>query len=182
MSRPTYLLRHEHRVIDQAMRALEGMCFRMQTGGDAPSEELSKLLDFIRNYAVRFHHVKEEAHLFPALEQIGVRDEGGSLAFLRDEHEAERRLLGDLDLAVEEYRHDSKAGEKFVSAALQFRDHLIEHMHKEEAILFRLVEEMLDDQVKDALTHVFAEASAEAQGWVQRYEQLAKELEKTWTV
>jgi len=91
-------------------------------------------------------------------------------------------LLGDLDLAVEEYRRDSKASEKFVSTALQYRDHLIAHMQKEEAILFILVEEMLDDRVKDALTHVFSEASAEARGWVQRYEQLAKELEKTWTV
>jgi hemerythrin-like domain-containing protein len=169
-------------VIERAMRALEGMCFSIRTGGDAPSEELSKLLDFIRNYADRFHHAKEEAHLFPALEQICVRDEGGPPAFLRDEHEAERRLLGDLELAVEEYRHNSAAGEKFVSAALQFKDHLIEHMRREEAILFRLVEEMLDERVKYALTHAFAEASAEARGWVQRYEQLAKELEKTWTV
>src|SRR5215475_9429813 len=182
MSRPTHPLHHEHRVIEQAMRAVEGMCFRMRAGDDAPGEELSKLLDFIRNYADRFHHAKEEAHLFPALEQIGVRDEGGPLAFLRDEHETERRLLGDLELAVEEYRHDSKAGEKFVSTALQFRDHLIEHMQKEEAILFILVEEMLDDRVKDALTRVFAEASADAPGWVQRYEHLAKELEKTWIV
>ncbi|HKC86420.1 MAG TPA: hemerythrin domain-containing protein [Blastocatellia bacterium] len=182
MSRPTHLLRHEHRVIEQAMRALEGMCLRILAGGDAPSEELSKLLDFIRNYADHFHHAKEVAHLFPALEQVVVRDDGGPLAFLRDEHETERRSLSDLELAVEEYRHDSTAGEKFVSAALQFRDHTIEHMQKEEAILFRLVEEMLDEKVKDTLTHVFAEASAEAGGWVQRYEQLAKELEKTWAV
>jgi hypothetical protein len=32
MSRPTHLLRHEHRIIEQAIRALEGMCIRMQTG------------------------------------------------------------------------------------------------------------------------------------------------------
>ena len=49
MSRPTHLLRHEHRVIEQAMRALEGMCIRMMAGSDVPDEELSKLLDFIRN-------------------------------------------------------------------------------------------------------------------------------------
>jgi hemerythrin-like domain-containing protein len=182
MSRPTHLLRREHRVIEQAMRALDGMCFRIRTGDDAPSEELSKLLDFIRNYADGFHHAKEETHFFPALEQIGIPDENGPLAFLREEHETERRLLSDLELAVEEYRHDSAAGAKFVSAALQFKDHLIEHMQHEEAILFRLAEEMLDDRVKDALTHSFAEENAEAREWTQRYEQLAKELERTWTV
>lgn len=182
MSRPTHLLRREHRVIEQAMRALEGMCFRIRTGGDPPSEELSKLLDFIRNYADKFHHAKEETHFFPALEQLGIRDENGPLAYLREEHETERRLLSDLELAVEEYRHDSAAGARFVSAALQFKDHLIEHMQHEEAILFRLAEEMLDDRVKDSLTHAFSEENAEDQELTQHFEQLAKELEKAWTV
>jgi hemerythrin-like domain-containing protein len=164
------------------MRALEGMCFIIRVGGVVPSGELSKLLDFIRNYADRLHHVKEETHLFPALEEIGVPDGDGPLAFLRNEHETERRLLKDLEQTVEEYRHDSAAGAKFGSAALQFKDHLIGHMQQEEAILFRLAEEMLDDRIKDSLTRAFADENSETRGWTQRYEQLAKELEKTWTV
>ena len=100
MSRPTHLLKREHRVIEQAMRALEGMCLRMRTGGDAPNEELSKLLDFIRNHADRFH--------------------------------------------------------------------------------LKFAEEMLVGQVKDSLIHAFAEGNADAREWTQRYEQLARELEKTW--
>jgi hemerythrin-like domain-containing protein len=164
------------------MRAMEGMCFRIRVGGSVPGAELSKLLDFIRNYADRFHHAREETHLFPALEQIGIQDGNGPLAFLRDEHETERRLLSDLELAVEEYRHDPAAGAELVSVAYQFKDHLIEHMRQEEAILFRLAEEMLDERVKDALTHVFAEENAETRERTQRYEQLVKELEKTWMV
>ena len=182
MSRPTYLLKREHRVIERAMRAMEGMCFRIWVGGVVPGEELSKLLDFIRNYADRLHHAKEATHLFPALEQIGIPDGNGPLAFLRDEHETERRLLGNLEMTAEKYRHNSAAGAEFVSIANQFKDHLIEHMRQEEAILFRLAEEMLDDQVKDSLTHIFAEENAETRERTQRYEQLAKELEKTWTV
>jgi len=182
MSRPTHQLRREHRVIEQAMRALEGMCFIIRVGGDVPSKELSKLLDFIRNYADRLHHAKEETHLFPALERIGIRNGNGPLAFLRDEHETERRLLGDLEQAAEEYSHDSAAGAKFGSTALQYKDHLIRHIQQEEAILFRLAEEMLDERVKDSLTHAFAEENAEVREWAQRYEELAKELEKNWTV
>ncbi len=182
MSRPTHLLKREHRVIEQAMRALEGMCFRIRAGDNVPSEELSKLLDFIRNYADRHHHEKEETYLFPALEQIGIQDGNGPLAFLREEHKTERRLLGDLEMAVEKYRYDSTAGDEFVSVANQYKGHLIEHMRQEEAILFRLAEEMLDGRVKDALTHLLAEENAETQERSRRYEQLAKELEKAWTV
>jgi len=182
MSRPTHVLKSEHRVIEQAMRAMEGMCFRIRVGGAVPGDELSKLLDFIRNYADRFHHAREEAHLFPALEEVGIPDENGPLAFLRGEHETERRLLSDLELAVEEYRHDPASGAELVSVAYQYKDHLIEHMRQEEAILFRLAEEMLDDRVKDALVHIFAEENAEAPERSLRYEQLVKELEKSWTV
>jgi hemerythrin-like domain-containing protein len=182
MSRPTHLLRHEHRVIEQAMRALDGICLRMRAGGSVPGEELSKLLDFIRNFADGFHHAKEERHLFPALEQIGIGDENGPLAYLRNQHETERRLLSELGRAVEEYRDDPASAEKLVSAALQFKDHLIGHMQQEDAILFRLAEEMLDDQIKDSLIQSFAGKNAEAQDITQRYEQLAEELEKAWAV
>ncbi|MCI0392700.1 MAG: hemerythrin domain-containing protein [Acidobacteria bacterium] len=182
MSRPTHLLRHEHRVIEQAMRALVGMCLRMRAGGSVPGEELSKLLDFIRNFADGFHHAKEEAHLFPALEQIGIEEENGPLSFLRSEHRTERRLLSELARAVEEYRCDSSSCEKFVSVALEFKDHLIGHMQQEEAILFRLAEEMMDDHIKDLLNHAFAREDAEARDVIHRYEHLAEELEKSWAV
>jgi len=169
-------------VIEQAMRALEGMLLRIQMGDDAPAEDLSNLLDFIQNYADRHHHEKEETYLFPVLEQIGVRNGNGPLAYLRGEHETERRLLGDLELAVEEYRHDPAAVPKLVSVANQYKDHLIGHMRQEEAILFRLVEEMLDGSARDALNRSFSEENAETQERNRRYEQLAKELEKAWTV
>lgn len=182
MSYPTHLLRHEHRVIEQAMRALVGMCLRMQVGGSVPGEELSKLLEFIRNFADGFHHAKEEAHLFPALEQIGIDDGNGPLAFLRSEHRTERRLLSELARAVEEYHRDPASFEKFISAGLEFKDHLIGHMQQEEAILFRLGEEMMDNHIKDSLVHAFACEDAEALEAIHRYEQLAEELEKAWAV
>jgi hemerythrin-like domain-containing protein len=182
MSRPTHLLRHEHRVIEQAMRALEGMCFHLRTGGRVPDEEMAKLFDFIRNFADGFHHAKEEAHLFPALAQIGIHDQRGPLAFLRAEHATEKGLLDVLELAVEAYRHNYDAGEQFVSAALQFKDHLVGHMRHEEAILFRLTEEMLDEEAADTLFRAFAEENSKAPEMIERYEWLAKELEETWSV
>jgi len=154
----------------------------MVAGGGVPDEELSKLLDFIRGFADQFHHVKEETYLFPALEQIGIRTENGPLAFLYNEHRTERRLLAELELAVKDSRRNRAASERFVSAARQFKDHLIGHMQQEESILFRLAEEMLDDRVKDSLTQALNEENADAQKRAEEYEQLAIELEKGWAI
>lgn len=182
MSRPTYPLKHEHRVIEQAMRALEGICLRMVAGEHPPDAELSKALDFILTFVDQHHHGKEEQYLFPALERIGVRNENGPLAFLREEHKMERKLLEELQLAVADYRRNPAAKERFISAAHRFKDHLIEHMQQEDAILFRMAEEILDAGAKDSLAQTFAEVNANAAELVLHYEKLATELERTWAV
>jgi len=59
---------------------------------------------------------------------------------------------------------------------------LIGHMQKEDAILFKLAEEMMDDQVKDSLNRALVVWNKETQELTQRYEQMAYDLEKTWSV
>src|SRR5262245_34311964 len=118
MSRPTHILRREHRVIERALRALDGMCLILKSGGDVPPEALYQILDFIQNFADRFHHAREETYLFTALDQNGFQRDGGALGFLIGEHESERMLTAELELAIGEYRHgDPAAVDRFVKAA-----------------------------------------------------------------
>jgi len=171
-------------VIERALRALDGMCLNLKSGGSVPPEALCQILDFIQNFADCFHHAREEAYLFPALSQNGIQKEGGALEFLMCEHEIERLLTAELELAIGEYRHgDPAAVARFVEAANLYREHLVGHMREEDAILFRLAEEVLDEAVKTSLAQSFAqEESQGCDGMVARYERLAQELEKTWAV
>jgi hemerythrin-like domain-containing protein len=184
MSRPTHILKHEHRVIERALRALDGMCMHLKSGGSVPPEALYQILDFIQNFADRFHHAREETYLFSVLGNNGFQKEGGALGFLMGEHETERLLTAELELAIGEYRHgDSTAVDRFIEAAHLYRDHLVRHMREEDAILFRLAEEVLDEAVKASLTQSFCREEAEDRdGTVARYERLAQELEKNWAV
>jgi hemerythrin-like domain-containing protein len=60
---------------------------------------------------------------------------------------------------------------------------MVRHMREEDAILFRLAEEVLDEAVKSSLTQSFAQEEAQSSdGMVARYERLAQELEKNWAV
>jgi hemerythrin-like domain-containing protein len=184
MSRPTHILRHEHRVIERALRALDGMCLYLNAGGDVPPEALCQILDFIQNFADRFHHAREETYLFPALGHNGFQIDGGALGFLMGEHETERTLTAELELAIGEYRHgDPDSIDRFVKAANLYREHLVGHIREEDAILFRLVEEVLDEAVKASLAQSFAQGGPQSSdGMVARYERLAQELEKNWAV
>lgn len=184
MSRPTHTLKHEHRIIEQALRALDGICTRLELGEQIPIEALNQMLDFVQIYADRFHHEKEELHLFPALQESGMQVEGGPLGFLKQEHHTERQLLIDLGVAVTDFRHGSEtAKQRIIDIARNYSRHLLSHIRREDAILFMLAEEILDEPAKTSINYAFAKAENNfGDKSVDHYEQMAAELEKAWSV
>jgi len=184
MSYPIHTLKHEHRVIEQGLRALNGICLRFSSGEQIPAEALAQLLDFIRTFADRFHHGKEETYFFPVLEQQGVVRENGPLHIIESEHEIERELLAELDHQIRAYQAgipDSRW--RFVETAQQFIELLTGHIQREDQILFRIAEEMLDQTDIAALSAAFKQAEVEiGAGFLERCERAAAELEKAWAV
>lgn len=184
MSILIHKLKHEHRVIEKGLRALDGMCLNLKMGNEVPPEALSLLLDFIQNFADRFHHAREESFLFPALLELGFEEDSGALWFLKEEHGVERTLLAELEIAIDEYGDgDTSAINRFVESATKFRDHLLAHMQKEEGFLFRLVEEVLDETEVEALAQSMTQIDIQKnQEIIVKYEIQAEQLEKNWAI
>jgi hemerythrin-like domain-containing protein len=184
MTEPFHVLRHEHRVIERGLRALDGICARLNCGHQVPPEALLEVVDFLRVYADDFHHGKEEANLFAMLDRRGVTRQGGLLARLVQEHDIERKLLTAMLCAIEDY---SKAGPAsktgFVEAAYRYTRHLTGHMEIEEAGLFKLADEVLEEPDKVTLLRALNQ-DGDSSGLcsVDRYVQLASELEEKWAV
>ena len=182
--RPTHILRHEHRVIEQVLRALNGMSLKLSLGDPVPAEALSQALDFIRNFADRYHHWREEEYLFPMLEENGLGETGGALSFLYAEHVRERELQAELELAIDEYEHGAdEARGRIVEAIQQYASHLVAHMQKEDTLLFRFAEDLLEEETKAILLQCLSQHGNVIQSaTVHRYEQLAAQLERTWAI
>ena len=184
MSRPTHLLKHEHRVIEKVMRALDGLCWRLKNNEPVPNEALVQMLDFIQNFTDGTHHAKEEQILFPVLERSGIENENGPLGFLRREHATERGLVQQLEQTMVEFQTgDEQARNRFAATAWQFRQHLVNHIEQEDSILFCLTEELLDDFDKDDLAYSLAHANGlNGKQSTQHYERVAQELETAWAI
>jgi hemerythrin-like domain-containing protein len=184
MTNPFHLLKHEHRIIERGLRALDGLCLRLEWGTELPPEALSQVVDFTANFINRFHHDKEEQCLFPVLQEHGIAETGGALGAIRGEHAIETRLTFSLGEAIDGCRQgDVGAIKRFVEAAYQYSAHLIGHMQKEEALLFRIADELLNDDEKHRLMADFRRAEAGlGQGVYERYEKIAADLEKNWAV
>lgn len=184
MTGPLHILKHEHRVIERALRALGGVCSRLEWGQDVPQDALSELVKFLSTFANCFHHGKEEAFLFPALERHGIVRAGGPLGAMDQEHEIERALISEMVRAVEVYRAvDETSRGLFIEAAHAYMNHMLSHIATEDGILFRIADELLDEQEKHALLESFKQAeSGLATHSKQEYERMANELEDRWAL
>jgi hemerythrin-like domain-containing protein len=146
--RPTDALREEHEKILTALRVLAAIADR---DGPFPSDHVAQLVAFFRGFADRCHHAKEEAALFPALEARGVPRQGGPIGVMLQEHEEGRALVGDIAEAAAE---GDRA--RFVQEVRVFVDLLGGHIQKENQILFRMADRVLDDADDRRIQGLFA--------------------------
>src|SRR3990167_2160921 len=99
MTTPTDVLRAEHQVILAALASLETAAARLAAGRELPAGWWEGLIDFLRVFADRNHHAKEEKSLFPALVKAGVPSEGGPVGVVLAEPEQGRALARGLGAA-----------------------------------------------------------------------------------
>jgi hemerythrin-like domain-containing protein len=179
-----HILKHEHRIIERVLRALEGVCYRLSFKETIPTEPLIEIVHFISEFVDGYHHAKEEAHLFPALQRQGIVRDGGPLGLIEHEHGVERDLIDELKIAIEGLKEVNEVSRKvFIERAHRYIKHLTNHMQQEDAILFRLAEELLDSSEAESLTKGFRQAEKEfGEGAVKQYEEVAANLEERWAV
>jgi hemerythrin-like domain-containing protein len=149
---PTELLREEHRVIVQALDALERAAARLAAGGAVAERWWTDVVAWLRAFADRNHHAKEEAALFPAMVKAGAPSEGGPIAVMLEEHVEGRRLVTAMETA---------AGAARLAACRAYVALLRAHIEKENEIVFPLAEAVLDPQAVLGLRREFDAVAAE---------------------
>lgn len=60
----TEVLKTEHRAIELMLRILDNVSDRLERGETVDTGDLEAMVEFIRVFADRCHHAKEEDHLF----------------------------------------------------------------------------------------------------------------------
>src|SRR5215831_7386162 len=159
MSGPFHLLKHDHRIIERGLKALDGACLRLETGDQIPAGDLSQLIEFISLFADSYHHGKEEIILFPMLVRAGIQYQGGPLGAMEREHQIERRLMGNLKTATAEYGQGiSEAGSRFIEAARAYTHLMVGHLEREDGVLFPIAEALLNEDERLALIAEFKKA------------------------
>lgn len=181
----TEILTEEHRVIERVLAALEKMADRYEAAKRVDAPEATEVIDFFRNFADRCHHGKEEARLFPLLEQHGFSPESGPTAVMRLEHDQGRAHVKSMADAVARTEHGDKAAwTDFVAHARGYSALLRDHIQKEDHCLFAMANASLSEQDQERLLAEFehVEGKDMGAGTHERYLALAGRLAERYGV
>lgn len=123
-------------------------------------DQIEDIIDFIKNFADKYHHLKEEDVLFMEMEKHGMSRDGGPIAVMLHEHDEGRKYIKQAVEAIEQLKlGDDKAFEQLKENLLNYCTLLTNHIGKENNILYPMAERLLPANVKSAMTEKFEETN-----------------------
>jgi hemerythrin-like domain-containing protein len=147
MPSPTDILRDEHRLILRVLTSLTRAAGRLEAGDGLAEGLWTGMIDWLRAFADRNHHAKEEHALFPAMLKAGVPVGGGPVDVMLEEHARGRALLAEMEVGAPAER---------AAAAHRYVTLLRDHIDKEHGLVFPLADAVLDERAQAELGRAFA--------------------------
>jgi hemerythrin-like domain-containing protein len=168
-SAPIQKLVDEHVVIKLLLALIPELLKNVDVTSAAGKEIITDGIDFIRSYADKFHHGKEEEILFQRFDEASE-----IIQAMHADHETGRRHVQAIRTALE--INDAVAVKTHLQA---YRELLMEHIKKEDEILFPWMDRNLSASDKDDLSVQFSNADRAAGADLStRYRQLLCSLEQ----
>jgi hemerythrin-like domain-containing protein len=155
----TQALVNEHKLILRMIALLERNAPRTADGSYTNWRFYLDGMDFIRNYADRFHHAKEEDVLFEALVTNGMPRENSPVAAMLMEHDKGRAYVKAMETAaVEALAGADNQANVIAENALAYAELLREHISKEDEILYPLAERVIPATMRDSIIEGYTSA------------------------
>ena len=175
----TQVLVDEHQLILRMIGLLEKNAPETMAGRYLNWQFYLDGIDFIRNYADRFHHAKEEDVLFTALVDNGMPKENSPVAAMLLEHDQGRGYVRSMDAAVQEAQAGRTDACRLIAAnALAYAALLRDHIDKEDTILYPLAERVIPETMRAAIQEGYQAAAAQvADGFGGHYEAVVAKYE-----
>lgn len=171
MNTPTKILAEEHQNILKVIDALLKECDALESGGGLDKDFFKKAIEFIRGYADRFHHAKEEDILFVELCRDTVEMHCNPTEQMLVEHDLGRSFVKNMEKGLTENNRN-----KIIANARGYSQLLREHIYKEDNILYPMADESLNQETKAMMLNKFKEVEQKFIGENQKQLSFIKEL------
>tara|TARA_Y100000310_G_scaffold127274_1_gene126355 strand:+ start:27315 stop:27857 length:543 start_codon:yes stop_codon:yes gene_type:complete len=155
MEKTTKILVDEHKNILKVVDVIEHECDLVESGKKLDKDFFIKAIYFIRNYADKFHHAKEEDILFKELLKDSVQERlhCNPIEQMLHEHEKGRNFVKLTETGVK--KGNSK---KVIEDARNYINLIRDHIYKEDNILYPMSDEALDKKTQKDILDRFSKA------------------------
>jgi hemerythrin-like domain-containing protein len=177
-------LKNDHESILLMLQIMTTISNNIRTKNIVDVIEIEKTVDFLKNFADKSHHGKEEEILFPAMEKAGVPNDGGPIGMMLRDHTEGRGYIAGIASSLEQYK--SKLDNISLNGIATFMDNYVEllsqHIDKENHILFMIADSVLNEQQQDQLYKQFEKVEEERIGEERfiEYHEFLQELKKLY--
>lgn len=183
--RPTKELKNEHIAIELMLDILDKVSDKLDSGEVVDINDLESIINFIKIFADKCHHHKEEDLLFPAMEKAGIPREGGPIGVMLNDHQSGREYVKKMMEAVAGIKEgDKKEAKNFAKNAKNYIQLLREHIEKEDNILYPLADAQLTFKQQKELKNGFVKTEKEiiGEGKHEEFHRLLDALKKKYLV
>jgi hemerythrin-like domain-containing protein len=168
----------EHQLILRLIALVEANTAAMEAGRFRDWQFFLDAVDFIRNFADRFHHAKEEDVLFRELVAGGMPQQNSPVAAMLMAHDQGREFVRGLEEAAQQALAGEAGQVPAIAAnAKGYAALLRDHIDKEDHILYPLAERILPAEVRPKMLADYAAAEAATPGLEAKYRQLVERYE-----
>ncbi|OGI16549.1 MAG: hypothetical protein A3J63_03040 [Candidatus Moranbacteria bacterium RIFCSPHIGHO2_02_FULL_40_12b] len=150
------ILSDEHQNILKGIDALLKECDSLKSGNKINKNFFKKAIDFIKGYADKFHHAKEEDILFIEMCRDEVQMHCNPTQQMLHEHNLGRNFIKELEKGIEESNK-----EKIIENARGYAQLLRDHIFKEDNVLYPMADESLSPSVKKNMLKKFKQVEQE---------------------
>ncbi len=149
----------EHRLIEKMLNLANIELYNIKNGNKANSSLIHSIVDFIKTYADRTHHGKEEDILFKELSNKDLNKKNQKMMEeLINEHIEARRVVGVLYLANKQYEQGDTTKAKDIYDSLLFLTRFYpEHIIKEDDMFFPETEKYFSHDEQEKMLNDFWE-------------------------
>ncbi|MBZ9633905.1 hemerythrin domain-containing protein [Clostridium sp. FP1] len=175
------LMMEEHKLIKRMLVVVRKFSIKVLNNEEVDYNDFNIVIDFVRNFADKHHHNKEEVILFKKMSEVlGERIANGPIMGMLVEHDLGRLFMSNLEAALAKFKAgDNDSRVDIIANAIAYTDLLNRHIDKEDTAIYTFAQKSLSKkQLEEIDTLCFTvETQATKNNLQDRYIKILSELE-----
>lgn len=183
--KPTEELMNDHAAISIVLSIMKKIASDIKSGNEFKASDVEKIIDFLKEFADKCHHHKEEKVLFPAMEDAGISRDNGPVGVMLYEHTIGREFIAAMTSSLNDFNSgNQQASNNLAEAMAQYVNLLQNHIMKENNILFPMADKVLDEGIQQEISREFEKIEDEisGKGEHEKFHRMIKQMEEIYLV